>query len=221
MERQLLLDKLSEFLAVEQGGLELYRVAEARSTDDAMKEKYREFGRETAHHRDVLTRLIRRLGGDPNHISPTARLAQVKAAGLLDATLRTDGLSHAEIEVNDLENLLLAETKDQADWALLEQLAGHADGEVKEALDAAVEEVGAQEDEHLQWAREMLAERCLRMALDGPAPSPERWQQAWSNPQTPIEQVHPQPIDTGELEPSAREHFWGETPIARAVEHGR
>src|SRR4051812_25548233 len=105
------MDKLSEFLMVEQGGLELYRVAAARSKTPKLKAKYQEFGRQMAHHREVLVKLIIELGCDPDYVSPTARLVQYKASKLLGASLQVDGLSDEEIEVNDLENLLLAETK--------------------------------------------------------------------------------------------------------------
>jgi hypothetical protein len=73
-----MLDKLSEFLMVEQCGFELYKVVASRSTTPELKQKYEEFGRETAHHREVLIRLIERLGGDPSYISPPARVAQSK-----------------------------------------------------------------------------------------------------------------------------------------------
>src|SRR5579875_3597797 len=104
MQQQVLMDKLSEFLAVEQGGLQLYRVASERATDRQLKQHYDEFGQQTARHRAVLMDLIARLGGDPNYVSPCARLAQVKASQLLGVTLVVDGLSPQEIEANDLEN---------------------------------------------------------------------------------------------------------------------
>ena len=126
MLKQVVLDQLSEFLMVEQGGLELYRVAASRAVNPELKAKYEEFGRETNHHREVLVRLIERLGGDPNYVSPTARVAQFKAAKLLESSMVVDGLSEPELELNDLENVLLAETKDHADWELLAQMADKA-----------------------------------------------------------------------------------------------
>src|SRR3954462_10694612 len=116
MQQGSVVDKLSEFLMVEQGGLELYRVAAARSKMPKLKAKYEEFGRETAHHREVLVKLITQLGGDPDYVSPTARVVQYKASKLLDSALQVDGLNEQELEVSDLENLLLAETKDHANW---------------------------------------------------------------------------------------------------------
>jgi rubrerythrin len=217
MERQVLLDKLSEFLMVEQGGLALYQVVAPRTTKRELKQHYERFGKQTAKHREVLARLIVRLGGDPNYVSPTARLAQFKATKLLESALAVDALAPAEIEACDLENVLLAETKDHADWHLLSQLAQKAPNkEVKEALAEAVKEVETEEDEHLEWARKTLGELALQMVLKGPAPSPERWQMAFSGPLPPIEKIHPSPITEGLLPPS-QQPAWQDSLVARAM----
>jgi rubrerythrin len=213
MERQVLMDKLSEFLMVEQGGLELYRIALSRATNPEVRQRYQEFAEQTSHHRTVLVRLIEQLGGDPSYVSPTARLAQVKASSLLETTVRVDGLSQEELEANDLENVLLAETKDHADWHLLGQVVQQIDDyQVKTAIEEAVREVEPEEDSHLEWARDTLAQVALRMIMQGPAPSPERWQQVISAPEPPIPQVHPasMPEDGGLLE-TAHQPPWQET----------
>src|SRR5215207_1912088 len=149
MQQQIIQDKLSEFLMVEQCGLQLYTTVAARCQTPKLKAKYEEFGRETARHREVLMKLIAAVGGDPDYVSPTARIVQFKASKLLESALTVDGLSQAEIECNDLENVLLAETKDHADWHVLSQLAQQTSGEMQKALQAAVDEVESEEDEHL------------------------------------------------------------------------
>ena len=220
MERQVLLDKLSEFLMVEQGGLELYRVAASRCQKPELKQRYEEFGRQTARHREVLTRLIEQLGGDPSYVSPTARAAQVKASKLVESALIVDGLAPEEIEAGDLENVLLAETKDHADWQLLSQLATQPiDDEVKQAVAAAVKEVEQEDHQHLEWARQTLGQLCLQMVLAGPAPSPERWMTVTSGPLPPIETLNPSPVLDGLL-PPALEPAWQDSPVARAVRAG-
>jgi rubrerythrin len=216
MQQAIIMDKLSEFLMVEQGGLDLYRVAAARSKTPTLKAKYEEFGRQTARHREVLVNLITELGGDPNYVSPTARLAQYKASKLLEASLQVDGLSAEEIEANDLENLLLAETKDHSDWHILSQLAESAPGAMKSALQAAVAEVEDEEDEHVEWARETLTAMCLQMVQQKQAPDPERWQTRISGPLPPIQTFHPAPFTDGLLEGSELP-MWIETPISRSM----
>lgn len=132
---------------------------------------------------------------------------------LLETAVRTDGLSQEEVEANDLENVLLAETKDHANWHLLEQLSQQVDDQqVKTAIEEAVQEVGAQEDAHLEWAGTTLSQVALRMIMQGPAPAPERWQQEISGPVPPIAQVHPAAMpEDGDLLETAHQSQWQET----------
>jgi rubrerythrin len=222
MHLPVLMDKLSEYLMVEQGGLQLYEVALARCTDPELKHRYQEFARQTAHHREVLARLVERLGGDPSYVSPTARLAQIKATKLLESSLMADGLDPQESEANDLENVLLAETKDHADWHVLSQLAQQVtEPVVRDALQEAVQEVEAEEDQHVEWARQKASELCLRMVQQGPAPAPERWQRVISGPVPPITAVHPAPVQTDQLLPPAQAVPWSPSPSAVALAAGK
>lgn len=225
MLRSVLLDMLSEFLMVEQGGLQLYRTALGRCSNQELSERYTHFMAETAHHRAVLTELIVELGADPSYVSPTARLAQFKASKLLESAVVVDGLSQPEIELSDLENVLLAETKDHADWSLLARMASQADesgldpGTLQAALSRAVAQVEQQEDEHLAWARETHARLALRLGSLGPAPSPERWQSRISTPDVPIETVHARPMREGLLE-HASDPQWQPSEVARSLQAG-
>jgi len=216
MLRSVLMDKLSEFLMVEQGGYQLYTVVEARCTNPDLKTKYTEFLAQTGHHREVLVRLIEQLGGDPNYISPTARVAQFKATQLLESSLVVDGLSQPEVEANDLENVLLAETRDHANWHLLQQLTSQLPGEQGQALQAAVDAVEDQEDEHLSWARETLSSLSLQLLDEPTPPNPLRWQMVITGPEPPIDEFHPAPFGEGLLEGS-RLPVWVETPISRSL----
>ena len=220
MQQQIVFDKLSEFLMVEECGFHLYQVVAGRTKTPKLKAKYDEFGRETAHHREVLTKLITQLGGDPNYVSPSARVVEFKAAKLLESSLAVDGLSQEEIEMSDLENVLLAETKDHADWHVLEQMAQQASGKMKETLQAAVEEVESQEDEHFSWARETLTAMTLSMANQSKAPQPERWQNCITGPEPPITSFHPAPF-TKELLEGSKQPVWIESPIARELAQSR
>jgi rubrerythrin len=213
---QVLSDKLSEFLMVEQCGFQLYRVVAERCKTPKLKAKYEEFGRETSHHREVLVKLITELGGDPNYVSPTARVVQYKSSKLLESALLVDGLAQPEIECADLENVLLAETKDHANWHLLSQLAEQASGDAKRALQAAVDEVESQEDEHLDWARETLSQMAMLMIVEGKALPPERWQCVITGPDPGVEAFHPTPFTEGLLE-GAAEPVWVDTPTSRSL----
>jgi hypothetical protein len=55
-----------------------------------------------------------------------------------------------------LDAVFLAETIDHANWEAMAKIAEMLDdGPVKEAFQAAVDEVEDQEDEHVTWARDM------------------------------------------------------------------
>jgi hypothetical protein len=210
-----LLDKLSEFLMVEQCGWQLYRVVGERTGNPELKNRYEEFGRETDRHRTILTGLIRELGGDPDYVSPTARLAQAKSEALLASALVAGPLSDAEREANDLENVLLAETKDHADWELLGQLAEQLPtGKARTAIEAAVAEVEPQE-EHLGWAQTKLAELSLKAILDQPPPDPERLGRVVIQPDLAIKQIHPAPMDKRSLAEGAKLPSAQPTPTSR------
>jgi hypothetical protein len=75
------------------------------------------------------------------------------------------------------ECVVLAETKDHADWELIGQCAEHASGEMRDTLQAAYKEVEDQEDEHLYhtkgWCRELWLES---LGLAAVLPPPEERQ---------------------------------------------
>jgi rubrerythrin len=149
-------DKLSEFLEVEKGGLKLYEEALRIITDTDISEKFRTFHEQTQKHATILTRVIRALGLDPARISEGAKVARQKAEALLK-TMTSDGLSGPSAEINAVENIILAETKDHADWELLGKIARQSDDEqVRDVLRPAVGEVEPEEDEHLNWTKKHL-----------------------------------------------------------------
>jgi Ribonuclease G/E len=56
-----------------------------------------------------------------------------------------------------VENIVLAETKDYADWELLGKISRQSDDEkIRDALKAAVAEVEPEEDDHLTWTKNQL-----------------------------------------------------------------
>jgi len=199
MEMQILLDKLSEFLMVEQGGLQLYKVAQGRAIDAELKRLYGQFAEQTSHHREVLIRLITAVGGDPSYISPTARIAQHKAESLLCCALQAGPLTPEEVQANDLENLVLAETKDHADWQLLSKIAQQmpADEPSAQLFTEAVQEVEAEEDQHIEMVKQKLEELQMRMLANGKA-VPLR--DMINNETLIIKDQHPKPITAGLLE---------------------
>jgi rubrerythrin len=158
ISKKVLHDKLSEFLAVERGGLKLYEAALRIVTDHEVSRKFHEFHEQTRNHETILLRVIGQLGMDPNYESPGAKVAQKKAHGLLSTMTSPDGLPAKAAELNAIENIVLAETKDHADWEMLGKISRQSDDEhIREVLKPAVSEVEPQEDEHLNWTKEQMA----------------------------------------------------------------
>jgi hypothetical protein len=216
-----LLDKLSEFLMVEQCGWQLYRVVGSRATEPELVERYRHFEQETSRHRTILIGLIETLGGDPDYVSPTARVAQAKSEALLQSTLVAGPLSEDELQASDLENVVLAETKDHADWELLGQLAERLPkGKTRSAIEAAVAEVGPQEDEHVQWAQAKLAELDLQAVMAKEAPDPARLDRCVIEPELAIKAVHAAPMDRRKLLDAAKLPSAEPTPASRTAVSG-
>jgi rubrerythrin len=158
IDTSVLRDQLSEFLAVERGGLILYERALEIVADAEVSRKFREFLEQTRKHETILVRVVTQLGFDPAYMSPGARLADKKAHALLATMANANGLSSGGSELNAIENIVLAETKDHADWELLGKIARQAEDErIREALKPAVAEVEPEEDEHLNWAKKEMA----------------------------------------------------------------
>ena len=161
-KRDELMDKLSEFLTVEHGGVELYATAIKIVRNREVKDKFREFHKQTMRHVEILTGIIEKLGGKPTYKSVGAKLAEAKAKALLKTMTDGKAKTPAEAELNAIENIVIAETKDHADWELLGHIAHRSeDSKLSQLLKPAVAEVEDQEDEHLHWTQKKMAELAL------------------------------------------------------------
>jgi rubrerythrin len=153
-------DFLSEMLAVEEGGQKLYQKALDELQHDELRDKLEEFHEETQRHIELVQELMEAAGVDESHKSPGAEAAEQKAQGLLSVEVE-----EKLRDLNNIENLVLAETKDNWDWEMLNSLVGRIQKrELKDAVRSAVTEVFKQEREHLQWNQDTLTELAMEMA---------------------------------------------------------
>jgi rubrerythrin len=162
-----LADLLSGTLTHERCGTHLYRSVSARSHNPMLKRRYEEFGKETARHVEILEGLISSCGGNPNYVSPTARAVEGTNSKLLESSFMLSGsLDLMTQEMSMLDAVFLAESMDHANWHTLSDLtAKMPDSEAREVFRAAVDEVEAQEDEHLEWAKSTKA-RIVQMEAE-------------------------------------------------------
>jgi rubrerythrin len=174
LDAALTADLLSACLAHERCGVHLYRSVAMRTTMEELRDRYEHFGEETLEHVRLLEELITATGGDPMFVSPSARATEKAGAGLVETTYLLDGSIDANTaEVAMLEAVVLAETKDHANWELLAQLAAAINpGDVRTRLEAVSAEVLAQEEEHLTWASDTRARMLFGLATGEAMPEP-------------------------------------------------
>ncbi len=158
ISREVLRDKLSEFLAVERGGLKLYEEALRIVTDSEVSRRFQIFREQTRNHETILLGVMEQLGLDPEYMSAGAKTAQQKALALLKTMTSAESLAPKAAELNAIENIVLAETKDHSDWEMLGKISRQSDdSRLRDILKPAVSEVEPEEDQHLNWTKEQMA----------------------------------------------------------------
>jgi hypothetical protein len=169
----LVADLLSDMLAHERCGAQLYRSVADRTNNPVLKQRYKHFGNETVEHVENLEGLIAGLGGDPGYISPAARVTEKGGIGLLESTFLLAGsVDLMTQELVMLDAVLLAEAKDHANWSCLAGMVDDLpDGDVRDTFQAAIDEIEVQEDEHFRWAQDMRCRLISLQATSGPTSS--------------------------------------------------
>jgi rubrerythrin len=157
---------LSAMLAHERCGVHLYRAVAERTNQAHAKAKYEEFGRQTLRHVEILEQLIGNAGGNPNYVSFQARAVDGMNSKLVESTFALAGsIDVLSQEMAMLDAVFLAETIDHANWTTLGALTELLpEGPLRSAFQTAVDEVEAQEDEHLGWAKQARQQLTLRLA---------------------------------------------------------
>ena len=174
LNSQYLIDFLSEMLAVEQGGAKLYQKALDQLEHPELESKLKEFLQETERHAELCSAMLEAAGGDAAYMSAGAKAAEQKAAGLLKVKV-PQGLA----DLNNVENLVLAETKDRWDWQTFATLAPNIEGsELKRMASSAVREVGKQENDHATWSQKVLTKLAKEASMHQQIEGMERSEEA-------------------------------------------
>ena len=151
-----LVDLLCERLAVETGGVELYRAILAKLPEQEVAARLEHFMNEEAQHRDLLAGYLDRMNVSDRE-TPSARLAKHEGEAYL--TLVGEATTPAQL----LNILLTVELMDETGWEMLINL-GRDLGD--EDMVATFTQALRSEKEHLRGVRGMLAQmnRALVMA---------------------------------------------------------
>ncbi len=161
LNSQWLRDFLSEMLAVEKGGVNLYQKALDELTHSEYEDKLNEFLRQTERHVELCTEMLTATGAAADYQSPGAKAAEHKAEGLISTQVPAEML-----DLNNIENLVLAETKDHWNWDMLASVARKIeDAELKRMALSAISEVRKQEKLHLNWNEQTLTTLAKESAM--------------------------------------------------------
>ena len=154
--KELLLQSLEH----ERGGVLVYETALKCSVNEELTEEWEKYLEQTRNHERILLRVFQQLELDAEEASPGRGVVKMLGRALVEAmeTARKAGNPEAA-ELVACECVVLAETKDHADWELISKCAEKATGAAQAALKQAADEVEDEEDEHLYhskgWCREL------------------------------------------------------------------
>ena len=154
--RELLLQALEH----ERGGVLVYQTALECVQNDDLQEEWEKYLQQTEKHVQVLTATCAALGLDPDEMTPGRKIVQQSGKSLVvTMKMALAAADPAAAELVACDCVVLAETKDHANWELIGLCAKGLEGEAAAALMQAYEQVEDEEDEHLYhskgWCREL------------------------------------------------------------------
>jgi hypothetical protein len=166
---------LLQSLEHELGGVKIYEAALRCALRDDLKKEWQSYLDQTRAHVQALEKVCRTLSIDPGKETPGRKIVRDVGAALVKAIdqARSAG-DPAAAQIVACECIVLAETKDHADWQLLGKCALAAQGPAGDAINEAYIATEDQEDEHLYhtrgWCRELWLEALGLVAV---LPPPE------------------------------------------------
>jgi hypothetical protein len=170
--KELLLQSLTH----EQGGVLVYRTALECALNSQLRDEWESYLDQTANHVAILTRVCQSLGLDPGERTPGCDVVQDTGKALVLAMKKAlaSGNNPTAAELVACEAVVLAETKDHANWELIGECAKALNGDIGPVLSEAYAQVEDQEDEHLYhtkgWCRELWLKS---LGLKAVIPPPE------------------------------------------------
>jgi rubrerythrin len=179
MDRQQLKELILQSLEHERGGVKVYETAVSAAANDDLREEWTKYLDQTRRHVQILEGVCKKFEIDAEEPSPGRKIVRDLGAALVAAMREAQSAGNpAAAQLVACECVVLAETKDHADWELLSKCTEKLSGEQRAALEAACEEVEDQEDEHLYhtkgWARELWLDS---LGLKAVLPPPEEQKQ--------------------------------------------
>lgn len=162
----------------ELGGVKIYAAALTCAVNADLKEEWQEYLEQTQTHVSTLEQVCGALGIDAQKETPGRQVVRHVGAALVEAmNLALKAGDAVAAELVACESVVLAETKDHADWQLLGKCAEHLEGAQADVLAQAYKVIEDQEDEHLYHTRGWCRELWLQsLGLAAVLPPPEEQQ---------------------------------------------
>ena len=162
----------------EKGGIEIYQAALKCVVNSDLEEEWKTYLEQTRAHVTALEGICKAMRIDAKQETPGRAVVRGIGKALVQAmTTALSAGDRAAAEIVACECVVLAETKDHADWELLGKCAEHLSGAEAEALQTAYDEIEDQEDEHLYhtrgWCRELWIQA---LGMNAVLPPPEERQ---------------------------------------------
>ncbi|MEA3203013.1 MAG: hypothetical protein QOI63_679 [Thermoplasmata archaeon] len=167
---------LLQAIETEIGGIEVYETAIRCAQDEELKEEWTKYLDQTRNHERILTDVFQQRGLDVDQESPGRKVVRYLGESLVQAmemALQQGTPDAAQLVA--AECVVLAETKDHANWELIGEVAkALGKDEFGQVLKEAHDEVEEEEDEHLYhtmgWSRELWIQS---LGLPAVLPPPE------------------------------------------------
>jgi rubrerythrin len=175
MNTQQMHELLYQALETELGGEQVYVTAIQCAAKKELKEEWQKYLDETKEHQRIVGEMFAKLGLDKSTETPGRQVVRHLGESLVKAMQMAQKAGDPTgAQLVAAECVVLAETKDHANWELIGKLAEKLKGEEKQALQEAYEQVEEQEDEHLYhtmgWSRELWIES---LGMPAVIPPPE------------------------------------------------
>jgi rubrerythrin len=175
VDRKQLDELLLQSLEHERGGVKVYQTAVECALCEDLKKEWTKYLDQTRRHVQILETVFKKFEIDPEKASPGRKIVADLGAALVQAMKAAKAAGNpAAAQLVACECVVIAETKDHADWELLGKCAENLRGEQKKALKEASDEVEEQEDEHLYHSKGYCRELWLdSLGLPAVLPPPE------------------------------------------------
>ena len=178
MNRKQLEELILQSLEHEVGGVQIYTTAITCALNKDLKKEWEKYLAETRTHVTTLEQVCKGLGIDAKKETPGRQVVRHNGKALVEAmqmALKAGDPTGAQLVA--CEVVVLAETKDHANWTLIGKCAQHAESSDADVLQKAYDQIEDQEDDHLYhsrgWCRELWVQS---LGIDAMLPPPEEKQ---------------------------------------------